>query len=220
MSQQMGVRDKSGEPRVRDAVTPENNPANNARSVEEIRKRRIPYSSHQRRLEVRPLPGYQQHWFKEKNVEKAQDAGWVCVDKHEVYINSVSTYGGLRAAGGNTDLGSNVSVVGDSSTGERLVLMKLPMELWLEDQARDDEYDARILSGIFSGELVASPVRSMGPTSGDGVSDTAQATLSAPNGTTYVGRALFQRPSRKIRLMGGQAANPVGLNTRDRFQGP
>jgi hypothetical protein len=203
-------------PEVNDQATPENNPANVPTAVEAPRRRRIPFSSHRRTLEVRPIPGYYLYWFRERNVVAAMDAGYEAVDAKEVYLNAPHSYGSLVARGGNTDLGSNVSVVADKSTGERMILMKLRMEYHLEDQAEDDAFDAAILSGIFTGEMIAAPHASMGATSGDEANDTATPGMTRPDGTTYVGKALFQRPTRKIRLMGGQAANPVGLNARQR----
>jgi len=219
------ARASAPKPEVNDAVTAENNPANAPTAVEAPRRRRIPFSSHRRTLEVRPIPGYYCYWFREKNVPQAIDAGYEPVDAKEVYLNAPHSYGTLLAKGGNTDMGSNVSVVADKMSGERLVLMKIPLQYHLEDQAEDDAFDARILSGIFTGELIASPHASMGATSGEGADPNASAGFGPSDGTTYVGRALFQRPARKIRLMGGNAPNPSNINARarpgeERFSSP
>lgn len=172
------------------------NPANPA---EPRPRRRIPMSTQERRLEVDPLPGFHLHWIRETNVPRALDAGYELVDAKEVHINNTHTYGGLKAAGGNTDLGSNVSVVADRATGERLILMKLREELWLEDREVIDNRHAQIMGGIFSGETIIKPDGTPGP----------------KDSTTYVSRALFNRPTRKIRLMGGNAPNPAALNARN-----
>jgi hypothetical protein len=196
-------------PEVEDKPTAENNVANDARALEELRRNRVPFSTHKRKLQVRPIPGYYLYWFREGSVDAAKAAGYELVDKKEVYINNVSGYGSPQSAGGNTDLGNQVSIVTDRMSGERAVLMKLRMELHLEDQAEDDKFDAQILSGIFSGEMIASPHES-----GESGAD-----LKPSDGSTYSRSAgsmpgLFQRPARKIRLMGGQTPNPVGLNAR------
>ena len=175
------------------------NPANAATAAQERRRTRRSMAGHTRALEVDPIPGFYLYWFREGRVERAKEAGYELVDAKEAHVNSHRTYGGLRAAGGNTDLGSNVSIVADGSSGERLVLMKLPMADHLEDQALDDEVDAGIMRGIFSGEVIASG---------------QQGALEQRDANQYVSKALFNRPTRKIRLMGGTAPNPAGLNAR------
>jgi hypothetical protein len=184
----------------KDRVTKDNNPANPqgaASPAAERRRKRIPMSTVDRQLEVDPLPGYHLHWIRASRYGKAIDAGYEPVMEHEVHINNRHSIGTLKAAGGNTDPGSNVSIVADGSTGERLILMKLREEDWREDQDRILQRNVRPMQQIFAGEAIVNP---------DG-------TLGRGDGTTYT-RPLFNRPPRKIRLMGGSAPNPVGINTR------
>jgi hypothetical protein len=57
---------------------------------------------------------------------------------------------------GNTDLGNRISVAaGRGPDGpERLILMKLKEEYWLEDRAKIDGRNAAMLGQIFRGEKI------------------------------------------------------------------
>jgi len=181
-------------------ATKDNNPSNAqgaASPQAERRRRRISMSNIDRQLEVEPLAGYHLHWIRQSRVDKAIDAGYELVQAHEVHVSNRHSVGTLKSIGGNTDLGANVSVVADGTTGERLILMKLREEDWQEDQQRLINRNTRIMSQIFQGEVM------VGPSGQIGNSD----------GTAYT-KPLLNRAPRKIRLMGGQAPNPAGLNVR------
>jgi hypothetical protein len=121
------------------------------------RKNRIPMSVPAQRLEVQTIPGWRLYWFKEENVARAYcDSHYEFVTNEEVALNRISIAGNPRESG-NTDLGSGVSIIGgttQSGTPQRLVLMKLPMELFKEDQALLMQKGVERLSGVFEGEKI------------------------------------------------------------------
>lgn len=99
-------------------------------------KARIPMSVPQRHLEAPEIPGYHLHWFLQSRVPRALQAGYTFVDPDETDLPNFDLAGDAQHSG-SSDLGSRVSVpaaVGGDSD-ERLFLMKLPMELWEQDQA-------------------------------------------------------------------------------------
>lgn len=156
--------------------------------VEQKRRRRIPMTSARRKMETPPLPGYHLHWFSESNVPLALDAGYEFVDKKEISLNQLGV-GANHMMSGNTDLGTNVSIVGSLNIGEnrgpeRAYLMKLPEEYRREDLAEMAEIAARPLRGIFKGELIAGP---------DGV-------VNEKGELVYVKTALLNRPVRKAKI--------------------
>lgn len=132
------------------------NPANSPTAAGEERIRRVPMSVPTRKLEVDPIAGFHLHWFGENKAERAKQAGYELVRPEEVRLNS-TRLGRDRSEGGNTDLGSCVSIVGsiEGANGhERLVLMKLKEEWWQEDKAALDEKNAAIMRDIFVGERI------------------------------------------------------------------
>lgn len=133
------------------------NPANEILDQSEDRRRRVPMSEATQTLAVDALPGFHLHWFRESRVLRAKQAGYELVQPHEVFLNSHSI-GAPRSLGGNTDLGSSVSVVGsvEGPQGmERAVLMKIKEEWWQEDSAALAERNLRVMRDIFGGEKVA-----------------------------------------------------------------
>jgi hypothetical protein len=145
-----------------------------------------------RKLEVAPIPGFRLYWHRQSDIERAIDAGYVFVDKNEIHINS-RQIGAAYAMGGNTDLGSNVSIVGSAGTGERLVLMKIPEEYYLDDKRAIFEEHAKYMRAIFEGDLIMMP---------DGESGRPDSVVQPgsgvpPTGLTYVKKqpytALFNR---------------------------
>lgn len=138
------------------------NPANAASPSAAAARRRVPMNIPRRKLEVDPLPGFRLYWHKESDVDRAFQAGYEFVDKKEVHLNS-RQIGAPRGLGGNTDLGSNVSIVGTAETGERLVLMKIRIEHYLEDKKELFQHNARALASIFTGEKIVFPDGSSGP---------------------------------------------------------
>lgn len=135
------------------SVNEASNPAN-AKDAVQRRPPRIPMSAVRRRLEVYPIPGFYLYWFKEENVPAALAAYYEPVSRHEVTIQ-VNSPGITGEAGGNTDMGSGVSIIaghGDGGQPVRLVLMKLPEEYHQEDMKGLEEKNVSIMQAIFGDE--------------------------------------------------------------------
>lgn len=135
------------------------NPANvGGVSAEPVKRRRVPLSVPRRKLEVDPIPGFVLYWFKESNIPIALEAGYEFVERTEVRLMSVNQANPSDSSG-STDLGSRVSIVGDSigqrGVPERLVLMKIREEFWREDRVLLDNENARVIQSIFGGEIIA-----------------------------------------------------------------
>lgn len=131
------------------------NPANaGSETTQEQERRRTPMSPYgRRRFECRPIPGFMIHVFSEDRVPEALDAGWQFCTKEETHLNQRGV-GNPQGLSGNTDLGSLVSVVGNSATNKRGVFMKLKKEWWDEDMRARDERNAMIMGAIFPGEPI------------------------------------------------------------------
>jgi hypothetical protein len=116
-------------------------------------KDRIPMSIPQRHLEVAEIPGYHSHWFLGSRVARALRAGYTFVTEDDgVELNNFDLAGDA-AANGSSDMGSRFSVpaaVGGDSD-ERLYLMKLPSELWEQDQAALEARNEQIASSLRGG---------------------------------------------------------------------
>jgi hypothetical protein len=122
---------------------------------------RIPLSVPQLKLETPEIPGFHCHWMlgTDARITQAKRAGYVFVEPEEIAMN----YRGVAddpTLGGNTDMGSQVSVVAGGDTDSkgqavRLVLMKLRQEWWDEDQqARDKSSDA-LIDALRTGRISA-----------------------------------------------------------------
>ena len=130
--------------------------------------RRIPMSVPMQSLEVPEISGHNLYWFKESRIERAKAAGYELVGKEEVSLNPKGV-GADRRLSGNTDLGTNVSIVaGTDQHGhpERLVLMKIRSEWWNEDHGLLDARNAQIVESIFEGEKVGARVGDEASSSG------------------------------------------------------
>lgn len=113
-------------------------------------KDRIPMAVPQRHLEVADIPGYHIHWFLTSRVARALRAGYTFVTEDDgVDINNFDLAGDAQA-NGSTDMGTRFSVPaaigGDSD--ERLYLMKLPTELWEQDQAMLEQRNEQVASAL------------------------------------------------------------------------
>src|ERR1700754_1659714 len=122
-------------------------------------RKRIPLSIPRRKLEVDPIPGYVLYWFLESNVNAALDAGYEFVGRDEVRLNQQNPANSADDSG-NTDLGSQVSVLGNKTNEygkpERLKLMKIREEFWREDRKLLDDRNASVIEAIFGpGHFVA-----------------------------------------------------------------
>ena len=135
------------------------NPANKDIEPKGNRRARVPMSVPMRRLEVPELPGYHQHFIKESNVPRALAAYYEFVDQdeHPGFMLNQRNPGISMDLSGSTDLGNRISFVagiGGDGKPERLFLMKLKEEYWLEDRAKIDARHAGMLGGIFRGETI------------------------------------------------------------------
>jgi len=169
------------------------NPANDPKvELQRQRPPRIPMSSQRRRLQVADMPGWHLHWFKEENIPDAMQAYYEFVHRGEVSLNQ-SGVANRSVEDGNTDLGTNVSIVAgkhEDGSPQRLVLMKIREEYFLEDQRDLMKRNAQILEAIFGDE--AAEVGRSGE-------------ISARPDHTYVDQkrtslSLFNRPVRKAKI--------------------
>ena len=172
---------------------PESNPAN----PPEKRKRgaRVSMALQRQRLQVPDIPGFRTYWFKDENIPAALDAYYEFVKRDEISMNPLGI-GNSYEESGNTDLGTNVSIVaGQNAAGHsvRLHLMKLPMEYYKEDQKMVEQRNMSIMQAIFGEEAK--------------VFDEQTRQMRDMNGLEYRRTALFNRPRRK-------AKNPTA-ETRD-----
>lgn len=170
-------------------MTDKINPAN---PVERKRPARIPMSVPRQRLQVPEMPGFHLHWFREDNVAHAKAAYYEHVNRGEIETNQLNP-GNSVAADGNTDPGTLVSLVADkteSGTPVRAYLMKLPEELYQEDQRKIEELNARIMEAIFGDEAK--------------VGDAGQVENLGSNVYIDKRKALFQRPTRKAKIGRGR----------------
>jgi len=122
-------------------------------------RKRIPMSVPVQRLEAPSIPGYHLHWFNgtEERLARAQAAGYEFVNADEVKVNSVGL-GNESTQSGNTDLGSQVSVVAGSEIGRdgqpmRMILMKIKQEWYEEDQKLVDARSAQVANALTGGML-------------------------------------------------------------------
>ena len=164
----------------------ETNPAKTEATLEERKRARIPMSVPQRRLEVPEIPGYHQHFFLERNIDRALQAGYEFVHRKDATLNQKGV-ASSKDTSGNAALDSQVKVVGGTNEGghtEYLYLMKIPQEWWDEDQKKLEVRNAEILGSIFKGERIIGEERQS----------------AEDRGTAYVDKertSLFQRPKRK-----------------------
>jgi len=113
-------------------------PATRAASTAE--RKRIPMSVPVQKLSAPDIPGYHLHWFNgtPERIQRARDGGYEFVDSTELQLNNASI-GGDSTQSGNTDMGSQVSIVSGDEVGRdgqpsRLILMKIKQEWYEEDQ--------------------------------------------------------------------------------------
>lgn len=172
----------------------DSNPANDVspEATETTRKRRrIPMSVPQQKLQVDDLPGYHLHWFHDRNIQRALAAGYEFCDDREVIINQKNVATDTTISG-NASMGTRVQVSAGESTNEHLTLMKLPIEFWREDQAALREKNTSTLSAIFRGEVI-----NQGPNGQSGATDDDRALQYVDTKRTSIKGPLFLRPTRK-----------------------
>lgn len=133
------------------------NPANTP-TTSKSEPDRIPMSVPLQRLQVVDIPGYHTHWMRgtPERIQQALRAGYTFVQDDEVQLN----YKGLASnplGGGNSDLGSNVSVsagrTDEKGAVVRLVLMKLPIQFWTADQKALEDRQDKIAETLRTGQI-------------------------------------------------------------------
>lgn len=139
-----------------DRLAGQANPANAPEKGTGARER-IPMSMPVQKLSVPEIPGWHCHWMlgNPARLQQAMRAGYVFVEQDEVDLNNVGIGNGPEG-NGSTDLGTRVTVtaggVDDRNQANTLVLMKLPQELWEQDQAgllQRNEQTAAAIRGDF-----------------------------------------------------------------------
>lgn len=128
------------------------------------RRERTPFSASRKRLEVRYVDKdfekkFHAHWFNDQDgrPERALDAGYEFVTPEEVI-----GVGNREVHSGNTDLNSKVSRVVGRAEGNipiRAYLMKLPLELYNEDQAKKQEANDLVDRAIRAGRAGGADIR-------------------------------------------------------------
>jgi len=125
------------------------------RTVDE--RSRIPMSAPKQLLDVPEIPGYVLYWFADRpgRIARAVSAGYEFVKASEVGV-AMTGFANDLLKDGNTDLGSNVSLVGGAGqdgAGERLYLMKIKKEWWEKDQAELGKRNESIAAAIRGGSV-------------------------------------------------------------------
>ena len=140
-------------------ITP--NPADTGKKAAAKERSRIPMSLPQQKLAVPDLPGFHLHWMMgtPSRIAQARKAGYDFVDASEVDVVNTGLADDLSKSG-STDMGSRVSLVAGSTTGEdgqeqRLYLMKLPNEFWDADQAALEDRNEQIAATLRGGNVDA-----------------------------------------------------------------
>jgi hypothetical protein len=145
-----------------------------------------------RRLEVAPMPGYYLYWFKEEHLDAAVRAYYEPVKRDEVSLNQVNVAGSAGQSG-NTDMGSNVSLVcGTNEKGEpqRMHLMKLKEELHMEDEAEKLRRILQPFQAVFGDEASA-------------IANDPMAYVDRSRTSTNI-KSLMNRPVRKAKIGPGR----------------
>lgn len=92
------------------------------------RPERIPVSGQRNILGVSGMDKNRKYRFIKNvgaNIEIYKRGGWDIVNKEDVIVDSIATVG----------TGSAVEVIGDRKTGEKLILVSIPLKFYEEDQA-------------------------------------------------------------------------------------
>jgi hypothetical protein len=164
------------------------NPAQDQSASQTRRPPRVPMSEIRQRLQVPEIPGWRLYWFKDENIPAAVDAYYEPVKRNEISTNPIGI-GQSACDSGNTDLGTNVSIIaGQNAAGQpvRLNLMKLKMEYFQEDQKALERRNSMILEAIFGEEAKMFD---------------KEGNLRDKDNLAYRKTALFNRPVRKVKRL-------------------
>lgn len=146
-----------------------NNPAlDRAADVQRLRDLRTSMMNVQRKFEVPELPGFHLHWFREDNLGEALAGGYMHVQRHEIATNPLRANPAGDPVQSGTDLGSNISIIGDKTDDGRPVrayLMKIYEELFQDDQRNLEKRNSYIMQAMFGDEAVVTDrgVEALGP---------------------------------------------------------
>ncbi len=142
---------------------PTRNPAEPAPKRLE-RADRIPMSVPHQRLAVPEIPGYHLHWMlgTGERIAQARRAGYEFVTPEEVQLHT-SGLADSPNTNGSTDMGSQVSVIAGGRHSEggqpvRLILMKLPLQFWDEDQKTLEKRSDDLVAALRGGQMNAAQV--------------------------------------------------------------
>ncbi len=130
------------------------NPANTDQGFDESKW--VPMSAPVARLHIPDKPGWHRHWFRNEpgRIERAMRAGYRFVDSSEVSVHNTSLSGPAEQ-GGNTDLGSRVSVaaggISDNGQALRLYLMECPQHLYKKNLAMLQEDTDNTVTALSAG---------------------------------------------------------------------
>lgn len=131
------------------------------REVAAKERRRIPMAVPVQKLDAPEIPGYHLHWFlgTPERIQRAQDGGYETVSQEEIRLNSTGL-GSNSTTSGNTDMGSLVSKEAGSEIGRdgqpiRMVLMKIKLEWYKEDQKLVDDKNYQVANSLTGGLLGA-----------------------------------------------------------------
>jgi hypothetical protein len=129
---------------------------NPATPVSAKSRERQPWHSPTSKIAVSEIPGYKLYWFRGEDgrIQRAMTAGWEFVDKREAQIYETGL-GNPLGADASVDLGSRITIASGSADGSagRLVLMKLKLEYWHEEQEIKAERNERVAAAIRGGNL-------------------------------------------------------------------
>lgn len=127
------------------------------RGTTSAERKRIPMGVPVQKLEAPDIPGYHLHWFTgtPERIQRALDGGYEYVHPDEAMPNAVGL-GSDTTASGNTDMGSQVSVVAGSELGRdgqpvRMILMKIKLEWYEEDQKIVEERNDLVRDSLLGG---------------------------------------------------------------------
>lgn len=149
-------RMKVGEGEAGEPANPANKPARVVTG-----RNRIPLSVPRLKLAAPAIEGYVCQWFADRpgRLRQAQEGGYTFVTPEEIQLaNTQVADDPLRD--GNTDLGTMVSVYGGTSEGgqaERLYLMKINEEWYLEDQKVIADRNESVAQAIRGGSPDSQP---------------------------------------------------------------
>lgn len=118
---------------------------------------RIPMTLPTLKLGVPDRPGYVRQWFLDKagEIDRALRGGYEFVRPEHVRPSNTGL-GSDPASDGNTDLGTRVSLHGgraENGGSERLYLMEIKREWWLEDQKVLADRNEQVALAIRGGSM-------------------------------------------------------------------